>query len=175
MRATRTGMSLFEVTIVMLLLAVLAAIATPRFSDSLQNSKLVAAANQIAGHIDYVRRTAMNDGKATTLHCNPTTARYWSNEVRLPHLPDQLLDVDVKSVHHPAFELTADFDGETSLSFDFEGVPHVGLTPLRSGRVTILSRGRSLDIWIAAGTGDTTIRNRDSQQDDSPDAWAETR
>ncbi len=157
MRTPRTGISLFEITIVMLVLGILAAVAAPRFSDSFQSSMLVAAANQIAGHVDYVRRVAVNEGKATSFHCDSSTDRYWSGEVAFPHLPGELLDVDIKAVHHPTFELTADFDGQSSLAFDFDGIPHVGSTPLQDGVITISCRGRSLDIHIAAGTGDTTV------------------
>ena len=165
MRPKRTGISLFEVTIVMLVLGILAAVATPRFSDSFQHSKLVAAANQIAGHIDYIRRVAVNEGKTTNLHSNSETDRYWS-DVSLPHRPGQLIDVELRTVHHPSFELVGDFDGESSLSFDFEGVPQAGGSQLTSGKVTVFCKGHSLDIVISPVTGDTTIINSSPQPEE---------
>ncbi len=157
MQIHRKGISLFEITIVMLVLGILAAVAAPRFSGSFQSSKLVAAANRIAGDLDYVRRVALNEGKTTTFHCDATSDRYWSGEVSFPQFPGQLLNVNIKAVDHPTFELKADFDGQASLSFDFEGVPHVGSTPLQNGSITLTSGSRTLVIQIAAGTGDTTV------------------
>ncbi len=165
MRKLRRGISLFEITIVMLVLGILAAVAAPRFSDTFQSSKLVAAANQIAGHVDYARRIAINEGRTTSFHCDSSADRYYSSEVTFPHLPGQLLDVDIRAVHDPNFDLMGDFDGQTSLWFDFEGVPHVGAMPLQQGTITVSANGRTLHIQIAAGTGDTTVTEDAGQVD----------
>ena len=164
MRPKRTGISLFEVTIVMLVLGILAAVAAPRFSDSFQHSKLVAAANQIAGHIDYIRRVAVNEGTTTHLYSDSTTDRYWS-DVSVPHRPGQLIDVEIKTVHHTAFELVGDFNGQSSLSFDFEGVPHADGSQLTAGKITIFYKVQSLDIVISPVTGDTTVIDSSPQPD----------
>lgn len=174
MCAPRYGLSLIEVTIVILLLGILAAVASPRFADSLQSGKLIAAANQIAGHIDYVRRTAMNEGKSSSFYCHSDTDTYGSHDVDFHQLPGQLLTVDVKAVHDQSFELAADFDGDSSLSFDFEGTPYVGGKPLNRGKVTISYAHRSFDIYVAAGTGDTAIIQRDDNvpnQNAAADDW----
>lgn len=174
MRAPRYGISLIEITIVILLVGILAAVASPRFADSLQSSKLISAANQIAGHIDYVRRTAMNEGKSASFYCDRDTDTYGSHNVDFPQLPGQLLTVDIKAVHDQSFELAADFDGDSSLTFDFEGTPHVGGTPLNRGTVTISYADRSFDIRIAAGTGDTAIIQRDDNVPNQHAAVEET-
>jgi prepilin-type N-terminal cleavage/methylation domain-containing protein len=161
MRAPRHGISLIEITIVILLLGILAAVASPRFADSLQSGKLISAANQIAGHIDYVRRAAINEGKSTSFFCDGDTDTYGSHDVEFPQLPGQLLNVAVKTFHDRAFELSADFDGKAALSFDFEGTPTVGGAPLTSGKVTIACGDRAFDILVAAGTGETVIVRRD--------------
>ena len=160
MRTVRAGISFFEVTMVVLIIGIMVAVATPRFSESFQHGKLAATANQIAGHIDYIRRVAVNEGKTTTFHCDGTRDRYYSGEVPFTHDPSKLIRVDIKTEHHSAFELVADFDGHTSLSFDLEGVPHVGSAPLRSGTVTVFYGDHIYDVHIAAGTGETTVTPR---------------
>lgn len=156
MRNNRRGFSLFEVTIVILIMGIVGAIAAPRFASSFVNSKLVSAGNQIASHIDFIRRRAVNEGRTKTFTCDATSDSY-SSEVDFPDQPGSQLLVNVKEVHDAGFELVGDFDGQTTLSFDYEGTPYVGTTPLVDGSVTIAVGSQSMLIDIAAGTGKTSL------------------
>ena len=83
-RKLRPAFSLTELTIVVLILGILAAVAAPRFSDSVRGSRLRAAANQIAGHVEYIRRVAINEARSASIAVNETDDRYWSTNVDFP-------------------------------------------------------------------------------------------
>ena len=157
---SRNALSLIELTIVILILGIVSAVAAPRLGDSVRGSRLRAAANQIAGHVDYIRRVAVNEGRSASLVVNPVTDRYRSTNVDFPDQVGNLIRVGIKSVFDDEFELTADFDSQNAMTFDFEGVPRVGGTPMQSGTISIGYGGEFYDIVIAPGLGTTTVVRR---------------
>ncbi len=157
MSSRRRAISMIDLTLVLLIVGITAAIAAPRFMESIRTTKLQVAARQLAAHIDYIRRVAVNEARTTTLVCNNTLHSYASGEVDFPDRPGQLLNVAIRDVYDPQFELIANFDSQTTLSFDFEGVPHVASTPLVNGKITIALGGNQFEVRIAPGTGETSV------------------
>ncbi len=152
------ALTMVDVTIVILILGLMAALAAPRFTDSIRRTKLQVAARQTAAHIDYIRRVAVNEARTTTFHCSNTSHRYGSGEVDFPERHGELIYISIRDEYDPAFTLTADFDSNTSLSFNFEGVPYVGSTPLADGSLVLAFDGTAFEIEITPGTGATTVR-----------------
>ncbi len=159
-RPCRHALTLMEMTIVVLILGILAAVAAPRFGDSVRGSRLRAAANQIASHVDYIRRVAINEGRSTTLIVNSTTDRYRSPDVDFPDQVGELILVAVKSTFDTELELYADFDSHSSMTFDFEGIPRVAGSAMQSGMISIGYDNHAYDIVIAPGLGTTTVVRR---------------
>ncbi len=157
MSSRRRALSMMELTIVILILGITAAFAAPRFAETVRATKLQAAANQLASHIDYIRSVARNEGRTTTLLCDNTLNSYASGEVDFPERHGELIQVDIQQTYDPGFVLTANFDSQTMLSFDFEGVPQVGVTPLVLGSIVLGYGSDKYRVSIAAGTGDTTV------------------
>lgn len=139
---------------VILILGLMAAIGAPRFSDHVRAVRLEAAARQFAAHIDYVRRVAINEGREADLSCSSTF--YQSSNVDFPERLGERILVPM-SDYDPAITLTADFDGQSRIVFDFEGVPHSGAAPLLAGSVTMTTGGDTFVIRVAAGTGRTNV------------------
>lgn len=167
MNSRRCAMSLVEVTVVILLVGLLAAVAAPRFGDAVRLMRLEAAARQLASHVDYVRSVAINEGRTTELACSNTLHTYGSPDVDSPTMTGELLNVSVQQDFDPTFTLTADFDAATTLQFDFEGVPHVGASAMTQGTIVIRSGTDSFSVSIAAGTGATSVQ-RVIDGDDGP-------
>ncbi len=157
MNSRRSAMSLIEVTLVIFVIGILAAVAAPRFADSVRAIRLEAAARQLAAHIDYIRSVAINEGRTTELVCDNILHTYGSTSVDSPELTGKLLNVSMQQDFDPTFTLTADFDATTRLSFDFEGVPHVGATAMTQGTIEVGSGSDKFAVMIAAGTGATSV------------------
>jgi prepilin-type N-terminal cleavage/methylation domain-containing protein len=156
----RRGLSLIELVTVILILGIVTAVAGPRLGESLRQSRLRAAANQTASHVDYVRRAAITEGRAKSLQVNALTADYRSNEVDFPDQVGTKILVPVKQVYDPAIEIAADFDSQSELWFDWEGVPRVGAETMQSGTISIGFGDSVYDIVIAPGLGTTTVMRR---------------
>jgi Tfp pilus assembly protein FimT len=149
-----------EVTIAIMILGILAAVAVPRFGDSVRGSRLRAAANQIASHVDYIRQVAINQGRTATLLIVEGTDRYQSTDVEFPDKIGRLIDVPVKTAFDSTFELSADFDSHHQLTFDFEGVPRVPGGAMQSGVISIGYDDQNYEIVITPGLGTTTVARR---------------
>ncbi len=156
-------MSMIELTIVILIVGITAAIAAPRLADTVRAIKLRAASNQLAAHIDYVRSVALNEARTTTLVFDNSLDTYSCDDISLPDRPGERFYVPIHEVHDPSFDLTADFDSQDELSFDFEGVPVVGSTAMVSGTVLLGYGKEQFQVVIDAGTGRTTVSRVGSQ------------
>jgi prepilin-type N-terminal cleavage/methylation domain-containing protein len=158
MNSHRCAMSLIEVTLVILVMGILAAVAAPRFADSVRAIRLEAAARQLAAHIDYVRGVALNEGRTATLVFDNVRHTYASESVDFPQRTGELLQVSMPLDYDPTFTLEADFDSQSTLSFDFEGVPHAGASPLKVGRIVLGSGGETFAVVVSPGTGATRVQ-----------------
>lgn len=157
MKSRRNAMSMIEVTLVILVMGVLAAVAAPKFADSLRAMKLEAAARQLAAHIDYIRSVAVNEGRTTSLICDNNLHTYGSDSVEFPERIGELVLVSLPKFYDPTFTLLADFDSQTNVSFDFEGVPQVGASPLADGRIILGSGPDQFAVIIVSGSGATRV------------------
>ncbi|QDT13599.1 pilus assembly FimT family protein [Planctomycetes bacterium K23_9] len=163
MRHHRSAVTLLEVSIVLLIVGLTAAVAVPRFNLTMRGIHSRAAAIQIAADIDYVRRTAINRGRSATLTFSPNGQGYASDDVDFPDRVGRKLRVDLAETFDSAVFANAQFDGivvldSQSITFDLEGTPHVGSSKLQTGLIVISSAGTATEyIQIDAGTGTVHI------------------
>ncbi|HJQ10568.1 MAG TPA: GspH/FimT family pseudopilin [Gemmatimonadaceae bacterium] len=73
----RRGFTLLEVIIVLALLAVVAAMGTPRLSAALRRRTTQMAADQFATAHSLARATAVRYGRVAQLHIDAPTKRFW--------------------------------------------------------------------------------------------------
>ena len=159
-RRKRHALSLIELTIVILVLGLVSAIAAPRLGDCVRGSRLRAAAIQMAGHIDYIRRVAINEGRSTTFSVLASGNGYWSNDVDFPERIGTRLHMNVIQTFDSTIRVSADFDSQTTLTFDFEGTPRVAGAVMQNGRASIGYGDQYYDIFISPGSGTTTLSKR---------------
>ena len=151
-------MTLLEVTVVMLIVALLAAVAAPKFSDTMRASQVRAAAIKIASDIDYVRQVAINEGRSTEIYFDESDDRYFCTDIDVADRIGKLLNVPLKDVFDPSLELSAEIDNEKAILFDIEGTPRNSTSAMVSGVITVSSANvPSYYVIIAAGTGFTSI------------------
>nr|WP_161501599.1 GspH/FimT family pseudopilin [Rhodopirellula sp. SM50] len=161
MHPSRRGMTFVELTVVVTIMGLLAVLGVPRFATALHARNTRHAAIQLASYVDYVRNTAINEGRSTTFSVDATGDRFWSPDVDFPDQAGVPLSVLIKDRFDASLEIKASFDSATSVSFDLEGTPNVGGTPLSNGVITIGTRAVVYEIRIAVGPGSAAITEVD--------------
>jgi prepilin-type N-terminal cleavage/methylation domain-containing protein len=74
----RTGFTLVEVVIVVLILGVLGAVTVPAFRAVTQRDEVTAVADDLATLLRSARLAALERGATVELTIDPSTGRYWS-------------------------------------------------------------------------------------------------
>ena len=123
--------SLFEIITVAIVLAAIATMAVPRYSDFLVNQRLEAAARRLVVDMALAQREARFTGTDKTVTFNTATDRY--TLVGIPDLDHPQKDYEAILIGEPYRTniLTADFGGEDKVVFNGFGIPSSG------GSVTI--------------------------------------
>ena len=168
---SRRGMNLLEITIVLLMIGVMAAVATPRFTQSVRVNRLRAAATELSATIDYVRHVAMNEGRTTALVFNASADSIFSTDTMAPGQIGSFISIDLHADFDDSIELTADFDSHATLSFDLEGVPIAGGSGMQAGTITLTSEGEVLTLTVAPGLGTTTFTTSGGDSSDAGDEY----
>ena len=112
--------------------------------------------------MDYVRQSAINGNSATSLTFDQASASYQSAEVNFADRIGQLIAVDLRERYNASIQLNADFDSDTTISFDVEGVPMIGKTVMTNGSITLSAPGvTAYHVIIGPGTGYTSVLSAD--------------
>ena len=76
MRASEAGYSITELALVMAIVAIMAALATPSFLTYYQASRLHAAAEEVAAFINQGRQIGIRENVGVCVHNTPTAMHY---------------------------------------------------------------------------------------------------
>ncbi len=146
----RAGFTLVEVGLVLLLVGVLAAMAVPRYMNSLNNYRASMAAKRVAADLALARNDAWATGARRTVMFIPGTNEYQLQGVR--DVDRNLADTTVNLAVAPyaATLVSADFRGEQTVVFDGYGVP------VAAGQV-VVSSGSCLKTVVIDGGGGARV------------------
>jgi len=142
---SHAGFTLIEIIVVMVILSIAALLAVPMLGNA-ADFQVKSAAAQIASDLDYARGLAVTHQKVFSVVFDPSKETY------------KIQDVSGNLVSHPVrpggfhVDFTrdsrlsrvnisdADFDGDTTLTFDYLGAPYSGsgtAVPLNAGSITL--------------------------------------
>lgn len=147
----RRGITLVDTVITVMIIGILAAVATPKFVDAMLYHRAVAAARRVKADLEWSRRQAISGSSAVSVQFDSATERY-----AIPALPDldrpgQSYLVDLTSCPYSAEIVSASCGGDEELIFDRYGSPDSG------GTITVQAGKYSHTVTVAADTGKVTI------------------
>jgi prepilin-type N-terminal cleavage/methylation domain-containing protein len=148
----RPAFSLLELVLVIALLAMLAAVAVPRYAGSLSRYRADLAAKRIAADLGMTRNNAFASGTHRTATFTTATNSYVLVGIR--GLDQATTDNLVSVSANPYFAqlFSADFAGGSSVIFDAYGVPDHG------GSVVVRSGSFQKTVTVDAGTGNVSVQ-----------------
>jgi type II secretion system protein H len=131
------GYTLVELVMVMVIIALVAAVAAPRYAAALSRYRVDAAARRIADDFAFAQAKARATGTTRTLFFDRTNERYrLINESDL-NKASTTYTVDLADEPYRVSIATVSFGGAGTVSFNGFGVPSgSGTIELRSGKQT---------------------------------------
>ncbi|HEX7009246.1 MAG TPA: GspH/FimT family pseudopilin [Phycisphaeraceae bacterium] len=143
------GWSLLELVLVMAILAVISAIAVPRFAAAQANYRAQCAARRLAADLELARAVARQTSRACTARLDLTR-----HTLTLEGPPWPSKQPHVTRLSEPPYEariLKADLGGDTTLTFDGLGQPD------SSGTIVVGAGDASCTVHLDASTGRASI------------------
>jgi len=125
---TRTGFSLIELVLVIVIVGVVGAIATPRYTSSLMRYRVDRAARQVVADLGFARMDARIGGAPLTVVFSTTTDTYQMVGVTDLNNPGIDYTVDLSRSPYYAQIVQANLGGDNQVIFDGFGAVDSGGT-----------------------------------------------
>ena len=143
--------SLLELVMVTIILAIVAAIAAPRYANAMALQRIEAAAQRVANDLALAQRRAKFSSTSQEVDFGVLDDFYQLTGLPDPDHPGQTYVVSLSGEPYEATIVSVDFAGTTSVTFDGYGVPDNG------GTIVIQSGNRQKTITVDGVTGRATI------------------
>ncbi|MFO0790614.1 MAG: type II secretion system protein [Pirellulales bacterium] len=147
-RRRRCAFSLIELVIVLLIISIFWAVATPTFFDSLLFHRVETAARRVKADIDSARQRARLTSTTQTITFSGAT---YTSTVKSIDRPAVANSVNLTKSPFLLNSATADFGGTQTLTFNGYG------TPTSGGTVVLNAKSHQCTVTVDATTGIATI------------------
>lgn len=147
----RQAFSLIEAVVVVVVIAILAAVAIPRFATSTDRQRLSAAADRVVADLELARRRAYTASEPCTVRFDVDAEQYELVEMADQHDPDESYVVRLEDEPYLASILSVDFGGSSEVVFDLHGSPDT------EGTIVISAGNRKSLIRLDRETGKATV------------------
>ena len=128
MRRARGGFSLVELVMILAIIGTLAAIAAPRYANSLARYRAESAARRVAADLALARREAAASSSSRTVTFDTGTHSYSIPNVRELDGPGSTYGVTLLDPPYRSELFFVDLGGDPAVTFDGYGAPDSGGT-----------------------------------------------
>jgi len=150
-RMVRTGYTLLDLAISVLIIGIIAAVAVPRFVDALHEHRAAAAADTIRVDLELARKLAMTRSTTQTVQFLPDSNEYTLIGIEHIHNSSQTYTVRLADPPYSVSLVSASLGGDSDVTFDQFGRPD------SDGTITVQAGGFQQTVTINADTGKATI------------------
>lgn len=147
----RRGFSLLELVIVLAIVGAMASIALPRFNNSLDRTRIDAAARQIMLDMTLAQRQARTSNLNQTVKFFTTSDKYMRLNVPDSKRPTYDYEVMLRNEPYLVNLSSASFGIDSDIIFDIYGVPDDG------GTIVITNDTQSRTITVDADSGQASL------------------
>lgn len=154
-RHCRAGFTLVEMVLVVLVIGLIAAVTSPRYSDAISRYRLETAAARVAADLRHARWHARTKGTTQQVVFTPASHTYSLTGMNDINHPTQPFTVDLTTTSSPVTIVSVSFGaGGTgnTLIFDMYGRPDYG------GNVVITTGGQQRTIVVEEYTGNVSVQ-----------------
>ncbi len=149
--AHRCAFSLLELVIILVTIALLSAIAVPRYADALVRYRVNLAADRVMRDLQWAAAHAKATGADVVLAFDLADNAYTSAELDDPDQPGSGYAVALGEPPYEAAITAADFAGSAQVTFNGYG------TPSASGFIAVTVGDRTQKVTLDAATGEVSI------------------
>jgi prepilin-type N-terminal cleavage/methylation domain-containing protein len=157
----RPAFTMTEMVIVIMVMGIVAAAATPAFLNSLLHHRVASAAHRLKTDLELARQTARLTSSTQSITF-VNSSYLMTTAVKDFDDPSVNYAVDLSGSPYEVNSVTANFGGAQIVSFNGYGLPSNG------GTVVIASSGHSSTVTLDAATGEVTITSTDANVDLEP-------
>ena len=148
----RPGFSLLETVLVVIIIGALAALAAPRYANSISRYRAVAAAQRVAADLAFARDRAMTGGAQRVVVFAPAAGQYEILDMAGLDNPSADYVVKLHAGPYHAELVSADFGGDATVRFDAYGLPDDG------GQVVVQAGHFQKTIVLNAASGKASVQ-----------------